>query len=46
VLAIDEATRHEFPISGDEIDDRAGLLGDAARPERLPVDPRMPRVDA
>ncbi len=41
VVAVDVAAPDELPVSGDEVDDRPGLLGDAARPQSLTVDPRM-----
>ena len=35
------AAPDELPVPGDQVDDRPGLLGDAAGPQRLAVDPWM-----
>ena len=41
VFAIDKTARNKFAVAGQNIDDSPGVLGNAAWPQRIAINPRM-----
>ena len=41
MFAIDKTSRNKFAVARQNIDDRAGILGNAAWPQSVAVNPRM-----